>query len=99
MVTSMIERVSTEKLCCDLGTTPHPVKVIMSARFRVGLSVPASQSPGGKRDLTHVVRKPLLFAIVARSCARRACVEPLESEACTESDLFKSASAQIFGAA
>ena len=41
----------------------------------------------------HVVRTPLLFAILVSSCAKRACVVVLESEACA--DLFKSASAQI----
>ncbi len=91
IVISMIKQVSTEKLFCALGVTPHPVKVIMSASFRVGLSVPVSRF--GKLDTTHVVRTPLLFAILASSCANRACVEPRKSEACA--DFFKTASAQL----
>jgi hypothetical protein len=46
IVKSMIKRVSTGKLYCGLGVTPHTIKVIRSARFQVRVfklsSVPAS---------------------------------------------------------
>ncbi len=71
--------------------TPRPAKVIISARLRVGWSMPASRK--GKRDSTHVVRMPLLLEILVSSCAKRALVVPVESEACA--GLFKNASAQI----
>ena len=67
------------------------MRVIISARLRVGFVVPSSRN--GKRDSTHVEGIPLLLAIWVSSCANKACVEFLVSEACA--DLFKSASAQI----